>query len=270
MSMEDLLKGFLGGADSQARGRQAGGDPLSDLLGGILGGMTAPQGGGGGTGLDDILGGILGGGAQGAGGASLGDILGGILGGGAQGAGGAGLGDILGGILGGGGAAQAGGGIGMDDILGAILGRGGANLGANSFLAPIVQALAEKLGLSPAIAQAVVGFVITKLLPGLLAGARAPAPSSTGRGRAVPSTQEGQGLDLDHLLGTMGAGQELEPAYLRSTGMVDELAQQTGLDPDTAMQSLQQVFGMFGAQLGGAPPAEEKKGLDHLLDTWEV
>jgi hypothetical protein len=268
MSMEDLLKGFLGGADSQARGRQAGGDPLSDLLRGILGGVTAPQEGGGGTGLDDILGGILGGGAQGAGGAGLGDILGG--GSGAQDAGGTGLDDILGGILGGGGGAQAGGGIGMDDILGAIMGRGGANLGGNSFLAPIIQGLAEKLGLSPGIAQAVVGFVIAKLLPGLLAGARAPAPSSTGRPRAAPSTQEGQGLDLDHLLGTMGAGRDLEPSYLRSTGMVDELAQQTGLDPDTAGQSLQQVFGMFGAQLGGAPRAEKKKGLDHLLDTWEV
>jgi hypothetical protein len=150
------------------------------------------------------------------------------------------------------------------------MGRGGANLGGNSFLAPIIQGLAEKLGLSPGIAQAVVGFVIAKLLPGLLAGARAPAPSSTGRRRAAPSAQEGPGLDLDHLLGTMGAGQKLEPSYLRSTGMVDELAQQTGLDPDTAVQSLQQVFGMFGAQLGGSPSTQEKKGLDSLLDTWEV
>ena len=40
MSMEDLLKGILGGAYSgSARGRQDA-DPLSDLLKGILGGAS--------------------------------------------------------------------------------------------------------------------------------------------------------------------------------------------------------------------------------------
>ena len=59
MSIEDLLKGILGGADSQARGQQAGGDPLSDLLRGILGGMAAPQADSGQAGagaLPDLLG----------------------------------------------------------------------------------------------------------------------------------------------------------------------------------------------------------------------
>ena len=229
MSIEDLLKGILGGADSQARGQQAGGDPLSDLLRGILGGMAAPQ-------ADS--------GQAGAG--ALPDLLGGILGGGGQGAGG------------------------LADILGAILGSGGANLGSNAFLAPIVNALAEKLGLSPAVAQAVVGFVVSKLLPGLLGGVTAPAPGSSRRRRTKRSKQKVEGLNLDHLLEQMGSGQAVEPTYLRSTGMVDELAEQTGLETDVALQSLQQVFGMFGEQLGGGQPPQKKRGLDHLLDTWEV
>lgn len=57
---------------------QGGGDPLSDLFGGMLGGA-------GGGGLGDILGGLLGGGSGGSssgGGGGLGDILGGLLGGG--------------------------------------------------------------------------------------------------------------------------------------------------------------------------------------------
>ena len=222
---------------------------MEDLLKGILGGTDSQARGqqAGGDPLSDLLRGILGGmatpqpdGGQ-AGAGALPDLLGGILGGGAQGA------------------------SGLSDILGAILGSGGANLGSNAFLAPIVNALAEKLGLSPVIAQAVVGFVVSKLLPGLLGGVTVPAPSSTKRSR-----REVEGLDLDHLLEQMGSGQAVEPAYLRSTGMVDELAEQTGLDTDVALQSLQQVFGMFGAQLGGGQPPQEKRGLDHLLDTWEV
>ncbi len=252
MSIEDLLKGILGGVDSQRRSQQAGANPLADLLGGILGGMTAPQGGAGqaGTGpIPDLLGGILGG-ADGR--VDAGDIAG-----------------ILGGILGAGGAGapqpqpRSGG---LGDILGGILGGGGANFGANSFLAPIIQELAQRLGLSPAIANAVVAFVISTLLPRLLGGAAAtPAPRR--------STQaQPQGLDLDHLLESLGSGQELEPAYFRSAGMADELAQQTGLDVDTAAESLQQVFGMLSSQLSAGRRQQgpaKASDLDHLLDTWE-
>jgi hypothetical protein len=66
-------------------GGQGGGDPLSDIFGGLLGGGAS-----GGGGIGDILGGLLGGGggdsnrgsSGGGGGGGLGDILGGLLGGG--------------------------------------------------------------------------------------------------------------------------------------------------------------------------------------------
>jgi hypothetical protein len=258
MSMEDLLKGILGGGQAPRRGQQqAAPDPLADLLGGILGGV-APQPGGagqsGGGSLPDLLGGILGG-ADGK--VDVGDIAG-----------------ILGGILGGGAAApqpaqRRSGGLG--DILGGILGAGGGNLGANSFLAPIIQELAGRLGLSPAVANAVVGFVLTQLLPRLMAGGTAAAPRPTG-GRTTPRVQPQQGLDLDHLLESMGSGQQLQSSYFRSTGLADELAQQTGLDTGTAAESLQEVFALLGSQLA-AGRSEPKPGdatyLDHLLDTWK-
>jgi len=93
-------------------GSQGGGDPLSDMFGGLLGGGAA-----GGGGLGDILGGLLGGGggstSGSSGGGGIGDILGGLLGGGDDndrstrqpspstntGAASGGLGDMFGGLL---------------------------------------------------------------------------------------------------------------------------------------------------------------------------
>ncbi len=242
--LEDLLKGILEGAAAQpqpSRSKSTG-DSLADLLGGILGGRS--------------------GGSQGAGG--MGDLLEGILGGGgSQGAGG--MGDLLEGILGGGGSQGAGG---MGGLLEAILG-GGGGLGSNSFLAPIIEGLAEKLGLPPAIAQMVVSFVLDKLLSGGLGGL-APSPTAPSGGRGLQPAQP-QGYDLDHLLDAMGSGQQVDSAYLRSSGMADELAQQTGLDPHVAERSLQEVFDMLGGQV-----ATERRqvrqptpgSLDDLLDTW--
>ena len=232
--MEDLLKAIMSGAGEQAGQSQAEGDPLADLLGGILGG----------------------GASQGAG--SAGD-----------------LGDLLEGILGGGGPqrgsrAQPAGTGDMGDVLNAILGGGSADLGANSFLAPIVSGLAEKLGLPPAVAQMVVAFVIGKLMAGLTSGG---SPLGAGGGGRQPAGQ--QGFDLDGLLEKMGSGSGLDPNELHDTGMPEELSRHTGLDRDTAALGLKEVFEMLGGALGGGQRPQrgtqgqpKPGGLDHLLDTW--
>jgi hypothetical protein len=124
-------------------------------------------------------------------------------------------------------------------------------------LGPIVAGLAEKLGLSPQIAQMVVTFVLSKLLSG---------HSS----KAGVLADEGQpGLDLDHLMERMGSGEGLDAGYFESTGMTQELAEQTGLDPDTAARSLQEVFGALGGGAAPAPPEEpaepDLSGLGGLL-----
>ncbi len=289
MSMEDLLKSILGGGQqgqTQPRRGQSSGDPLADLLGSILGGATQ------------------GGQQQGQGGLDLGGLLESILGGGAQtqpsapmptqpapGSGGlgglGGLGDLLKGILGGG--------------MGA---GGGMEAGLGSLLAPIANMLAEKLGLPPQIAQMVITFVLGKLLSGFAGqqgGGMMPAPQAV-PSYPYPQQQQPQGLNLDDLLQRMGSPQGVEASYIQSTGMADELAGYTGLDPEMATQSLMQAFSLLGEQMGaqgqqpampapaarkrsrGARPAAQPQkgggrgqqkpsskkggGLDDMLDNW--
>jgi hypothetical protein len=200
--VDDLLNSLLGGAGEEPQDDQAAGDPLADLLGGLLGGGTPGD-------------------AQGAG--DMGDMLGTLLGGtgGAQGAGD------------------------MGSLLGAFLGSGDASAGAASPLAPMVSGLTEKLGLPPEVAQMVVSFVLDKLLSGARGGGAVPA-SRSGSGTSA-------GQDLDDLVAQMSSGKGVDAGFLESTGMTNELSQQTGLDPDTAAASLQEVFDMMGGQFGAAP-----------------
>jgi hypothetical protein len=194
--IEDLFKAISGGEGSQPGG-QAEGDPLADLLGGLLGGGTSPSG------AADL--------AQ---------------------------------VLGGGTPPQQGG---MADISGAMLGGGGAGMGSNALLAPIVDAISNKLGLPPDVAQMIVSFVIGKLLSGQ-SGLGAASASPSGQPLQAGSAQPG-GLDLGDLLNRLGSGQGLDAGYLQSTGMHEELAQQTGLDADTATRGLQEVFQALSGQV---------------------
>jgi hypothetical protein len=228
MSMEDLLQAILGGAGAQMPSKGAQGsnqqDPLAEILGGILGGgaQQQQQSSGGQQGTGDI-----------------GDIIGQIFGGAQrqqQPAGGT----------------QQGGGIG--DILGGILG-GGANMKSNTFLGPIVEKLAEQLGLPPAIAQMVVSFILNKMMSGAAAGTRTPSQRTPSQ--VLPSqrpsqqpAQAQQGMNLDDLLEQMSAGQTLDTGYLNKTGMTSELSLQTGMAPNTAAMSLQQAFKLLGGALG--------------------
>ena len=77
----------------------------------------------------------------------------------------------------------------------------------------------------------VVAFVIGKLLSGEAGAGIATQP---------------EGSELGGLLNRMGSGQGLDATYLQSTGMQEELAQQTGLDADTAARSLQEVLQALG------------------------
>jgi hypothetical protein len=201
---------------------------LADLLGSILGGATQ------------------GGQQQGQGGLDLGGLLEAILGGGAQpqtsepmptqstpGGGGqaalGGLGDLLKSILG-----------------GAMGGGSTSEAGLGSALAPLVNTLAEKLGLPPQIAQMVVTFVLGKLLSGF-AGQQG--------GGMIPTPQ---GLNLDDLLQRMGSPRGVEASYIQTTGMAKELAGYTGLDPAMATQSLVQAFNLIGGQMGAQGQQPER------------
>lgn len=226
MSMEELLQALMGGGDAaEQRSSSGSGDPLTDLLQGVLGGGggSGSQGGG----LEDILGSILGGATgQGRSGQSV----------------------------------QGGG---LMDILGAIMGGGASSGMQGPGTSPIVEGIAGKLGLPQGIAQMIVAFVIGKLASNMLGGDASAFPGATTqpRGRAA-TPQQAQSLNLDSLLETMG----------QDDSMADELAQQTGLDAQTAQRGLQEVLGMIGAQgqaqNSGASTQPKQGGLDSLLDSW--
>ncbi len=198
------------------------------------------------------------------------DMLQQILGGSpaqAGAAGGGSLEDILGAIMGAGagrqGATQDAQSGGLMDLIGAILGGSGAAPAGATGLSPIAEGIAAKLGLPSGIAQMIVAFVVGKLLSGMTGGTAASAAGapSPAKRQAPAAGQPQKTFDLDHLLETMGQDQS----------MVAELAQQTGLDAQTAQRGLQEVLGMLGAQgrgQGNAPSTPKQGGLDHLLDSW--
>lgn len=223
---------------------------MEELLQALMGNAGAPQGRGqkGSDPLADMLQQILGSGAAQAGQSD-------------------GLKDILGAIMGDSAAREASQGPqggGMMDIIGAILGGTGAKGGAG--LSPIVEGIAARSGLPPAIAQMIVAFVLGKLFGGMTGASGSPVSPAPGAGkrpsgRAASPAQPPQGFNLDSLLETMGQDQD----------MVAELAQQTGLDAQTAQRGLQEVLGMLGAGGRGrsdAPDQSKRGSLDSLLDTW--
>lgn len=174
------------------------------------------------------------------------------------------LAEMLQGILGGAGAPQPssrqGTGSGLDDILGGILGQGQAQ--GNPFLAPIVEKLAKQLNLPPAIAQMIVTFALSKILPSLIASvttgpATRPERLAPGTQPFQPSAQPQEGLNLDDLLGQIQTTGVVDSNYLSSTGMTQELALQAGVDTQTATIGLQEVFKILGGALTNLQQAQK-------------
>lgn len=253
MSMEDLMKAILGGSGVKPTGsgrQSAQSDPMSDLIGAILGGGQAQQ-----SQQDQSAGG-------------LGDILGSILGGAQsqqsqQPQAGGDLADILGSILGGGKPQaqprqqQSPGSI--EDFLGGITGQ--APMQNNSFLGPIVEKLAKSLGLPPIVAQMIVSFALSKLMPSAASGSGGggiiPQPQRKVQPSYVPSpsrapAQTQDGWNLDSLLDTMGSEGANSSNFIQQSGMSRELAEQMGMDESMATDSLQQVFKMLQGALSQA------------------
>lgn len=137
--------------------------------------------------------------------------------------------------------ASTGGMGGLSSLLGAVA---GAQSNASSPLAPILGALVQKLGLPPAIANIVVSFVLSKLFSGQ-------------RGMSADKL----GYDRPDLLNRMISTKGVNQTYMRSTGMVRELSQISGMDMATSARSLSTVMNMLGDQashstrLAAAAPA---------------
>jgi hypothetical protein len=260
----DLLGAFLGQAGGNAPGGGSD-DMLSSLLGGLMGGATgAPSGGtpsSSGNDFADLLGSLSQPGSGSgqpapAGGADLDDLLGGLLGGGGGApASGGGIGDLLGGLLGGGGGSAGGGGVGA--LLGGLLGGGGQPNtfgGGGGMMLPFAETLAKKLGISPQVANSLIGAALGLLMSSVV--------------KQRQGDRSAQGLSMNSLM---------DPDFLRQSGAVSQVSQETGLDEDEAIRGLQQAIGLAGkaAPAPSAPatppgPAEPPKDdLKGLLDDWK-
>lgn len=276
----DLLGAFLGQSGGNAPGGNAPGgsdDMLGSLLGGLMGGATdAPSGGAapssgndfadllgslsqpgsgsgqpapaGGTDLDALLGGLMGGeGDTPAAGGGMGDLLGSLMGGGGS-AGGGGMGALLGGLLGGGGAA---GGGGMGALLGGLLGGGQPDTfggGGGGMMLPFAETLSEKLGISPQVANSLIGAALGLLMSSLF--------------KQRQGDRSAEGLSMNSLM---------DPDFLRQSGVVSQVSQETGMSEDEAIRGLQQAIGLAGkhAPASSGPAAPPKDDLKGLLDDWK-
>jgi len=211
---------------------------VEDILGGLLGSNASgmPQGGaseattGGSGDLAGMLGGLMGGGSgstgASSGGGDLMGLLGGLMGGGSGSTGASGGGGdlmgLLGGLMGGGsGSSGASGGGDLMGLLGGLLGGGSQ------------QNSSVSAG-SPSILSALLPLVL-----GMLGG---------GGGRAGE-------IDLDErtageLRGMFGAAQsgELDMGQVRSAGIVQDVAAQTGASEDEVADTLAQLMRMLGGQ----------------------
>jgi len=220
MSMEDILNQLVNSRQPGSSSNAA--DPMASLIGGLLGGGQQQAGGGQQSGADlaGSLINLVGTAIQGAQGQQ---------GGGAQQQPSGGLGDVMG-LL--------------ENVMNGA--QGGSQPAASDpimmLLQPFVTPLAKKANISPEIALIVVSFVAHKLL--------AHHPSS---GRDSSS------FNLDTMLQQMTSG-KIDTNMLQDSGMVQELANKTGLDQATAAKSLGAAFGMMGEKLQGGKPTLPPKG----------
>jgi len=252
--LEELLKAILGGASAQPSQSQSTGDPTAEMLESILGGGASAQQDSaqapGGDMISGLLEAILGGGMsaqQGSTQAQGGDVISSLLE------------AIMGGALQG--TTQ------QQDSMGALGGSG-----TSSFLGTIIAALAQKIGLPPQLAQLVVSFVLKRLLSGAAGAGQSGGYPGGGLLPSAPSGDEG--LNLDGLLEQMGRGQTVDLGTVRATGMAEELSRETGLSPEVAEASLEEVLNMLSGQMSGnvpqgwSPQPSKPGSLEDLLDTW--
>ncbi|MBM3128574.1 MAG: hypothetical protein FJ009_08100 [Chloroflexi bacterium] len=273
-SLDDVLGSISAsekptGKRSAPAQQDAGGDMLGSILGSMMGGgapsgRTAPQTSAGGDVLGSILGSMMGGGAPSgrtapqtsAGGDVLGSLLGGLLGGGTPAPSSAPtpsrrsrstkqmpssgpdpIGSILGGLLG-------------TDVAGGA-GAVANNPLTNVFVAPIADALARKTGMAPGIARVVVVFAVTTLMSAM--------------------TQQGsrKGFNANDLVARLSTDGTVTQKYLKDSGLVSQLAQESGLDQKTAALSLQQAFQALGTQMGEGTLDDHQHELQTLLGKWK-
>lgn len=136
--------------------------------------------------------------------------------------------DFIGNLLGGAapqGANQLGG---LGSLLQMISNGGGTNAASNQVLGPLVGSLGSNLNLSPVVAEQVISFATHHMISGHLSG---------------PSNSSHADL-MNHI-----ANGNVPKDFLNQSGLPQQLAQQTGIDPKVATAGLKQVLEHFGQHM---------------------
>ncbi len=220
MGMENLMKALMQSAmESQqqqpAPQQPAGGDMLSQVLGGLMGGgtqqMASPQQAASGDMLSQALGGILGGTQN----VNQGDQMLGLLE------------QVIGG--------RPASGQQLNMNQGGAFNMSGMamNNPVMMFLQPVVNQLAAKANISPQIATVVASIAVHYLLS------------------SHPSTSPNAPMNLGSVMQEL-ASSGISQATLQNSGMVNDVMQATGLNQQQAVSSLESTFGALGAHVHGA------------------
>jgi hypothetical protein len=244
MAMEDLMKALMQSASgaSQAPQQQqsGGGEMLSQVLGGLMGGgqQSGGQQSGGGDMMSQVLGGLMGAtqqaGSQQGGGNMMSQVIGGLLGGAQGSSQGGGAGDQMLGALEQiiGGTPGAGQPMNMNPAGGVNMASMGMNNPIMGLLQPVVNQLAAKANISPQIAMVVASIAVHYLLS------------------SHPSTSTKAPMDLGNVIQQLSTG-SISPDTLHNSGMVNDVMQATGLNKQQAVKSLDTTFGVLGAHVQG-------------------
>lgn len=192
MAMEDIMKALMQSAGG-AQQTSGGGDAMSQVLGGLLGGGQQGGAGAGGDMLAQAIGGLLGGSQQGgSGGAAVGELLNGLQ-------------QVIGGTPGSG---QL------------PMGGGNANMGANDpimmLLQPVVSQLAAKANISPQVAMVVASIAVHYLLQ---SHPSTPGASPLNLGSVMQSLASGSGISQS----TMQSSGMLQDV-MQATGLNEQQA----------------------------------------------
>jgi len=133
-------------------------------------------------------------------------------------------------------------------LLGNMLGGGqsGITASSNPLVGGIASTLAQKLGISESVAGMIVGAAVSLLLQSLQK--RTVARQAPGEGIALPP-EALEAPELGDILKTLGGG--TSGSRLATSRTTAQIAEQAGIDEETAEQGLQEAFRLLAGQFGG-------------------
>jgi hypothetical protein len=100
-----------------------------------------------------------------------------------------------------------------------------------TLLQPLVNQVAAKINISPAIATIIVSIALKYLL------------------KSHPSTPDQSPLNLGSVMQTLASGGRLSESTVRTSGMLSEVVRTTGMDEQQALTSINTTFGVLGSSL---------------------